>query len=385
MTPISSSRSVGAASERRLRTFVLYLAIWTLYAAYQFGDDVVNSPGNWRRADVLAIEVIVAFVWALITPIVLALARRFPIERPRVGRHVLVQALLSLLCSAGVAVVSAGVMLALGAGGSIVTLTFVQVLPAAFAGGIHQHLCTYWGIIAVCHAIRYHYAYLERDAQAAALALRAAELRRDLDRAQLRALKAQLEPHFLYNTLNTIMVLVRQKSEIEALEMLRRLRELLECVLRDAGAHEVPLDRELEYLRLYLAIEQVRFRDRLRVEIAVEPGLLDAAVAYMCLQPIVENSIRYGVAQRSAPGTIRIRASREREVLKLLVQDDGVGYDTPTLSHRQGIGLANTRARLETLYGRDATLEVRRAPRGGTIATIVVPYRALAASAVAGA
>jgi LytS/YehU family sensor histidine kinase len=348
---------------------------------YQFGDDVVNTPGSWRKSDVLAIELIVAAVWALMTPVVLALATRFPIERPRAGRHVVVQALLSLLCSCGVVFVCAGVILALGAGQSIVPLTFVQVLPAAFAGGIHQHLCTYWGIIAVYHAIRNHHAYLERDAQASALSLRAAELRRDLGRAQLLALKAQLEPHFLYNTLNTIMVLVRQRSQTEALEMLRRLRELLECVLRDAGAHEVPLNRELEYLRLYLAIEQVRFRDRLHVEIAVEPGLLDAAVAYMCLQPIVENSIRYGVAQRSAPGIIRIRASREREVLKLLVQDDGVGFDTPTLPHRRGIGLANTRARLETLYGRDATLEVRRAPHGGTIATIVVPYRAIAAGA----
>jgi LytS/YehU family sensor histidine kinase len=176
------------------------------------------------------------------------------------------------------------------------------------------------------------------------------------------------------------MVLVRQRRQTEAVEMLRGLRALLECVLRDADAQEVPLHRELEYLRLYLAIEQVRFRDRLHVEIAVEPGLHDAAVAYMCLQPIVENAIRYGVARRSAPGTIQIRASRDREALTLQVQDDGVGFDIPSFPRRPGIGLANTRARLETLYGRRAALEVERAPQGGTIATIIVPYRVLAAS-----
>jgi LytS/YehU family sensor histidine kinase len=353
-----------------------------MYALYQFGDDVVNAPEHWRRSDILAIEVIVAYIWVFLTPVVVALARRFPIERPKAGRHILVHVLLSLLCAASVVMLFAGVIIALGAGRSIMTLSLMEVLPPAFVGGTHQHLYTYWVIIAVYHAIRYHHAYLERDAQAAALALRAAELKKDLGRAQLRALKAQLEPHFLYNTLNTIMVLIRQRTQTEALDMLRGLRELLECVLRDTDAQEVPLDRELEYLRLYLAIEQVRFRDRLHVEIAVEPGLRDAAVAYMCLQPIVENAIRYGVARRSAAGTIRIRASRERDALRLSVQDDGVGFGSPTFPLRTGIGLANTRARLETLYGHHAALEVKRAPQGGTIATIVLPYRALVDSAL---
>jgi len=172
--------------------------------------------------------------------------------------------------------------------------------------------------------------------------------------------------------------LVRQERDAEAVEMLNRLRELLECVLRDAEAQEVPLDREFQYLRLYLAIEQVRFQDRLHVEISAESGLDDAAVAYMCLQPIVENAIRHGVARRSAASTISIRASRDRGTLRLVVQDDGPGFDGVAFPHRSGIGLANTRARLEKLYGGLAALDVERLPHGGTVATIVMPYRTLA-------
>lgn len=384
MTRTESSRSSAAASPSRLRSIEWSLGIWSSMGLYQFADDVVNAPGRWPRSSLLAIELTVSYIWAFLTPVVVALARRFPIERPRVGRNVAVHLTLSILFAMGVIVLSDLVIVSFGIGRSFMVQSFMRILVPALVGGFHQHFYTYWVVVAVYHAIRYHQAYIERDAQAASLALRAAELKRDLGRAQYRALKAQLEPHFLYNTLNTIMVLVRQRSQRSALEMLSGLHKLLDCVVRDADAEEVPLDRELEYVRLYLAIEQFRFRDRLQVEISVEPGLRDAAVAYMCLQPIVENAIRYGVAQKSAAGTILIKASREHDTLRLLVQDDGVGFGTPTFSKGRGIGIANTRARLETLYAGLAALEVERGPQGGTIATIVVPYRTLTNPACTG-
>jgi hypothetical protein len=230
--------------------------------------------------------------------------------------------LLSFLCASAVILLSGGVMVILRVGKSFMTLSFTRVLVPAFAGGIHEHLYTYWTVIPVHHAIRYHRAYLERDALAASLALRAAELKRDLGCA-------------------------RCWSAYCVTPMRRRCH----CTVSSSTCV------------CTLAIEQVRFRDRLGVEIAAQPGLHDAAAADMCLQPIVENAIRYGVARRSAPGTIRIRASRDQEALMLQVQDDGVGFDIPSFPHRPGIGLANTRARLETLHGGRAAVSPSRQPR----------------------
>ena len=167
----------------------------------------------------------------------------------------------------------------------------------------------------------------------------------------------QLQPHFLFNTLNAIMVLVRQQRGAQAEEMLARLSDLLRCVLDEVAAQEVPLRRELEYLQLYLSIEQVHFQDRLRIEISANPTVLDAAVPQMILQPIVENAIRHGIARSSAAGQIRISASRTGDTLEIDVQDDGPGFPAAHSSNTRGIGLANTRARLEQLYGDAARLK----------------------------
>ena len=143
--------------------------------------------------------------------------------------------------------------------------------------------------------------------------------------AQLGVLKTQLQPHFLFNTLNAIMVLVRQQKAGQAEQMLAHLSDLLRCVLEDVESQEVPLRRELEYLQLYLSIEEVRFQDRLRVEITADPRLLDAAVPQMALQPIVENAIRHGIGRSSAAGRIQINAIRVNGSLEIKVKDDGPG------------------------------------------------------------
>jgi LytS/YehU family sensor histidine kinase len=194
-------------------------------------------------------------------------------------------------------------------------------------------------------------------------------------RAQLSALKMQLQPHFLFNTLNAIMVLVRQQKGRQAEETLARLSDLLRCVLEDVEAQEVPLRRELEYLQLYLSIEQVRFQDRLRVEIAADPAVLEAAVPHMGLQPIVENAIRHGIGRSSAAGRIQISAERVDEKLVVKIQDDGPGLPLEGASQGRGIGLSNTRARLHQLYGDAAQLIVENGATGGAVATMVLPFR----------
>jgi two-component system LytT family sensor kinase len=168
--------------------------------------------------------------------------------------------------------------------------------------------------------------------------------------------------------------LVRQQKGNQAEEMLARLSDLLRCVLEDVEAQEVPLRRELEYLQLYLSIEQVRFPDRLRAEISADTAILDAAVPQMGLQPIVENAIRHGIGQSSSAGRIQIQADRVTNRLVIKVTDDGPGLVDETLSQSAGIGLRNTRERLRQLYGEGATLSVENGERGGAVVTMALPY-----------
>jgi sensor histidine kinase YesM len=255
------------------------------------------------------------------------------------------------------------------------TLVFLLIM------GYHQGVMTYWSILGAQCAYGWYRRYEERRQEALRLELRSSQLERQLTQAHLSALKMQLHPHFLFNTLNTIMVLVRQQKGREAEEMLARLSDLLRCVLEDVQAQEVPLSRELEYLQLYLSIEQVRFQDRLRVDVAADPEVLDAALPHMALQPIVENAIRHGIGRSSTAGAISIAACRVNDTVEIKIQDDGPGL-APANGNENGgsanggIGLANTRARLRELYGDAACLTVRNGERRGVVATMVLPFHA---------
>jgi len=267
-------------------------------------------------------------------------------------------------------------------------LSRVGIFPAIMKGsfsatfaflmlfGFHGNIVTYWTVLGIQAALRYYRQYQERRQHALQLELQASELQTRLVQAQLSALKGQLQPHFLFNTLNAIMVLVRQEKGRQAEEMLARLSDLLRSVLEDVEAQEVPLRRELESLQLYLSIEEVRFQDRLRVEISAEPATLDAAVPHLGLQPIVENAVRHGIGRRSVAGRIEISAARVNGALQIQVRDDGPGLPPEGLDTARGIGLANTRARLQQLYGDAGRLTVENGAAGGAVATLTLPYRA---------
>jgi LytS/YehU family sensor histidine kinase len=183
----------------------------------------------------------------------------------------------------------------------------------------------------------------------------------------------QLQPHFLFNTLNAVVSLVRARRGREAEDTLAHLSDLLRWVLDDSEQQEVPLARELEYVRLYLAVERVRFADRLRVDLRIAPDTLDAAVPHLCLQPIVENAIRHGIEASASAGALVIAARRVGEALELAVQDDGPGFRH--LRPLPGIGLANTRLRLAELYGDRASVTLANTLDGGAIVTLTVPFR----------
>jgi LytS/YehU family sensor histidine kinase len=234
----------------------------------------------------------------------------------------------------------------------------------------HMAFLTYWVVTGVSHAFEFY----RRSRQSE---LRASRLEAQLSRAELHALKMQLHPHFLFNTLNTISALVHRDPR-QADRMVARLGDLLRLTLDNQGVEEVSLKEELEFLQKYLEIEQTRFHDRLTVELDVDPASLDARLPNLLLQPLVENAIKHGVSARPGAGRIEISARRENGTLNLRVRDDGNGlpaYSKPDCS-RSGVGLANTRARLVQLYGPAQRFELANAEGGGCEVTISIPYHA---------
>ena len=367
---------MGIVASPRVRRYALYFLAWTLVGVFFFSESltqglILRDPTPWWGQLASRMEGI--YVLAALSPIIFWLGRRFPIERKfwirRVMWHLLFSAVFAFfdLAIASEVFVLTGVI-------TLLPRTFPGTFTVILLADFHGSMVAYWALLVGQHSVRYYRQYQERAQRALRLELQASELQRQLARAQLGALKAQLHPHFLFNTLNAIMVLVRQEKGRQAEETLALLSDLLRCVLDDVEAQEVPLRRELEYLRLYLAIEQIRFQDRLRIEISVDPEVLEAAVPHMALQPIVENAIRHGIGKSSAAGKIQIRATRSHDSLEIRVQDDGPGLQPPTSSQTQGIGLSNTRNRLQQLYGDSSHLAVKNGEAGGAVATMVIPF-----------
>lgn len=239
---------------------------------------------------------------------------------------------------------------------------------------LSTNLLGYGAIAGIVYATDFYRRFRERE-------LLASQLTAQLAQARLSALRMQLNPHFLFNTMNIIAMQVRKAANDDAVRMLAGLSDLLRYMLEDSRPAEVPLSEELVFVQRYLAIEQVRFQDRLRIEVDAAPGTADALVPTLILQPLVENAIRHGIAHRVQAGRVAIRARRMNGHLRLEVEDDGPGLASElTPAPGTGLGLRNTRARLEQLYGSDQELELEDAPAGGTWVTIRLPYRVTARS-----
>jgi len=256
--------------------------------------------------------------------------------------------------------VLAGGALEGGTGLSFVSWIFIT-LPFGVA--------VYLAMVGIEHAIRYFTEARDRDVQLARLS-------EQLAGARFAALAAQLNPHFLFNTLNTITVLVRDGNASGATRMIEQLSDILRRTLDRHRSNEVSLGEELELVRQYLAIEQARFSDRLRPEFAVDGALLSGAVPGFALQHLVENAIRHGIARRAEAGRLRVVARRDGDILELTVSDDGPGI--AEAGAPAGHGIHNTLERLRALYGDRASCVVRREASGGTIAMLRIPWRELA-------
>ena len=304
--------------------------------------------------------------WALLVPGVQWLARHYRFERHTWRRAAFFHVL------GVIAFTAAHVALATSARGVIIT----QLTDRTFDWWMYfrdryflnfdWEMMTYWALVAFIHALDYHRESQERE-------LTAAQLQTQLAEAQLEALQRQLHPHFLFNTLNTISALMHRDVNA-ADEMLVQLADLLRLTLDRVGTQQVPLKDEIDFLRKYLEIEQTRFGDRLQVNIDVDHEVLDALVPNLILQPLVENAIRHGIGPRVGVGRIDVKARQAGGGLVLTVRDNGVGLSPDKLNAlHAGVGLSNTRSRLENLYGDGHRFEFQTPPGGGLLVTIVIP------------
>ena len=336
------------------------------------GPGTVTGPG-------VALVLCEYVLWALVTPGIFALAGRFPLEREWLGRR--------LALHLGVAVAVASVFEVLKRG-----LFFPLLFPDGYPGAptppitpgsalLHLHfldeLVICLAVLAAGFARDSFLRLRERQVEAARLQAEAANLTAQLSEARLSALRMQLNPHFLFNTLHAVSALV-ERDPGGVRRILARLSGLLRHVLDAGPRQEIPLREELAFLSDYLDIQRVRFQGRLDVTERVPPELLDALVPNLLLQPLVENAIEHGVGRLEGTGCIELEAWCEPiggppQRLVLAVRDNGPGLATHD-GRGGGVGLANTRARLDALYGTAADLTLRPAPGGGVVAEVEFPY-----------
>jgi LytS/YehU family sensor histidine kinase len=232
---------------------------------------------------------------------------------------------------------------------------------------LEKWLLVYWTILLMSHAFSYYNSYRKGE-------LKSSELRTQLVQSQLEALKMQVHPHFLFNTLHSISALLSKDSEA-ARKMITRLGDFLRLTLENSGSMEVTLQQELEFLNGYLEIERIRFQDRLTTDIHVDPEVLDVRVPNLILQPLVENAMRHAIGNSTA-GRVEVTAVPRNGVVRIEVKDNGPGIDADKLlepRRGKGLGLANTQMRLAGLYGTAARFEMRNNPTGGLIVAVEIP------------
>jgi two-component system, LytTR family, sensor kinase len=365
-------------SSPTVRNWGKYWLAWTVVGLFYISQDFMerlsrNEAIPWRN--VITGWMAAMYICAAFTPPILWLGRRWTVDKAYGWRPIALHLGASIAFSLVSTALEVPVLVAVGippfsARQTSFATAFWWLLPYDLHGGIIR----YWAVIGLQALFRSNREARRREREALELKIHSSQLAEQLTSSQLSALKMQLHPHFLFNTLSAIMVLVRQGKGREAETMLSRLSDLLRHTLDDVETQEVPLWRELEFLRLYLSIEQVRFEDRLLVRIDAGPEVLDALVPHMALQPLVENAVRHGLGQSEEPVLIHISVSSMNGHLTLTVTDDGPGCPTSVFEEK-GIGLTNTRNRLQRLYGSEATLLMEnRTPRGVQV-TITLPYR----------
>ncbi len=366
---VMSSHNQGRLPLRVIFGVATALGFFSAFAAFYFVSTFTEKPAAFGL--LLTLNLGYWYSWAVLAPGILWLSRRFGFERATWKAAVPVHVagvFVAMVLHVAMAVASR--MATYWVVGESLD-SWLQEAQQMFILNFDWEMMTYWTIVGVSHALRYHY-------HAQAKELSAAQLETRLVEAQLHTLQRQMQPHFLFNTLNTISALMHR--DVDAADaMIARLSDLLRMSLQRIEVQEVALADELDFLSKYLEIEQTRFRDRLTVVFDIDPDTLDALVPNLLLQPLVENAIKHGIGPRPTPGNIAVRARRSGAMLELDVQDNGVGLSAARLTDfNRGVGLSNTRSRLDHLYGSLHRFEFRQPAEGGLLVYIAIPMATLA-------
>ncbi len=330
----------------------------TFFTYYRYADNRMT----WGRA--LAPALTSWYLWALLVPLIFLFARRFPVEKGRRLTSLIVHLLGGITFSILYSALDAGI------GQFLPWMTNRQFSAVADLADFHSNLLVYAATVAAVHLVTSYRRNRERELAASQLEARLAE-------ARLQVLRTQIHPHFLFNTLHAISTLMHRDVD-SAERMLARLSDLLRVALESEGAQQVALKDELELLERYLDIERIRFGSRLTVAVDTDPDALDALVPHLILQPLVENAIRHGIAPRAGPGWIGVRTELKDHSVWITIEDDGPGLDVARVtdgSGQGGVGLANSRARLQHLYGEAQEFRLGTSEAGGLQISIKIPYQ----------
>ncbi|HET7274706.1 MAG TPA: sensor histidine kinase [Longimicrobiaceae bacterium] len=375
---ISDSTDGRANWRLRRNELLLILASWSFVAFLSVATDLFDTRGSsgwsihWRPVSRAFFEY---FLWALLTPVVFWLSSRFSVDRAhRVWRVAIL--------------IAAGVVMALFVDLTVDLFRFmgvqsarhppisISLLRSVTRLWFLNDLLVYFAVLAAGFAREYFLRYRTRQEEAVRLQAEAVQLQAQLTEARLAALRMQINPHFLFNTLHAISTLV-ERDPRGVRRMIARLSELLRRTLDSTNEQEVTLDEEVEFIQRYVEIMEIRFQGRLEIDMQIEPDVLDALVPNLILQPLVENAIQHGVSKSIGGGKIQVRARREGDNLVLRVIDNGPGLPTDEswqLQDEEGVGLPNTRARLQQLYGNAQHLDLRPADGGGLLVEVQLPF-----------
>lgn len=362
MHPATGSHSIGTL-RREAAGFAVMLSIWLvagfLISAQTFLAAQVNgTPQSWSTA--LGTTLPWCGVWALITPVAVWMARKFPFDPGRAGRFVLVHLGAGILCAAAHALLYVGILAWLYRDNPHFPSSDT-LLAIKLSSSLHINLMIYSIIVGLVVAARAYAALRDRE-------VAAAKMEAQLASAEAAALRAQLQPHFLFNTLNAISGLV-PNDPIRATRLIAGLGDLLRLSIADDRSSTNSLADELTFIDAYLLVEQERLGERLRIEKNIDPGALGVTIPALLLQPLVENAIRHGIAPLIRGGTLTLSARLTVSRLVLTVADDGRG----AAQMREGVGIGNTRRRLRRLYGQGHSFTVESRPDSGFAVTIEIP------------
>jgi two-component system LytT family sensor kinase len=361
--------SVAAMENRWMKTAAI-LSGWAFVGLVLSLEIYFNNRAGMKMGEADFMDVAIpqfgrAVMWALMAPLILRMQSKMPLNRGKwaggMGFHLAMSFVV-------MATYYLGRILAYAIFWGEPLSDFWAVSLSSFYGRNIIDMAYYWAVLGFGYSLEIYRRYKSEE-------LRSAQLEARLVETELKALREQLRPHFLFNTMNTIAVLVREGRNDDAVTLIARLSSLLRMSLDNIRVQEVTLSQEMDFLNRYIEIQQTRFSDRLSVHVAIEPAAMEARIPNLLLQPLVENAILHGVVPKGRPGLVEVRGWIADGQLHLEVRDDGPGLGAGPARAKEGIGLTNTRERIAKIYGAHGHLSLRSEPGRGVSVQIILPCR----------